>query len=201
MKYEYVIFHAMSRSLNMVIKYKAKAITFKAKALNTPRYQTNIPGINYSLLSSGSNMKHKYAYCQNGSGWCSLMHSVSAMLYNNWWALRVSYLNQMITGCDWCLGYVNKAIKYKAKAIPFKAKALNTSRCRLWVFALKTWIAVICIRLKQLSCSIEVRICNIAGLVLHSCCLIQDEAPWRLVFRKKHTCLSSKRLCLMLTDV
>jgi len=58
LKYEYVIFHAMSRSLNMVIKYKAKAITFKAKALNTPRYQTNIPGINYSLLSSGSNMTH-----------------------------------------------------------------------------------------------------------------------------------------------
>jgi len=33
---------------------------------------------------------------------------------------------------------VNKAINYKAKASAFKAKAVNTSRYRLWVFALKT---------------------------------------------------------------
>jgi len=75
--------------------------------------------------------KKNYAYGQNGSGWCSLMHSVSAMLYNKWWALRVCYLYQMITGCDWCLGYVYKDIKYKDKAIPFKAKALNTPRYQM----------------------------------------------------------------------
>jgi len=43
--------------VKQAIKYKAKAIPFKAMALNTPRYQINIAGINYSLLSSGINMK------------------------------------------------------------------------------------------------------------------------------------------------
>ena len=46
-----------ARNAKKAIKYKAKAIPFKAKALNTPRYQTNIPGNIYSLLSSGINMK------------------------------------------------------------------------------------------------------------------------------------------------
>jgi len=44
--------------VKQAIKYKAKAkATFKAKALNTSRYQINIPGINNSLLSFGINMK------------------------------------------------------------------------------------------------------------------------------------------------
>jgi len=43
--------------VKQAIKYKAKAIPFKAKALNTPRYQIDIPGINCSLLSFGINMK------------------------------------------------------------------------------------------------------------------------------------------------
>ena len=46
-----------ARNVKKAIKYKAKAIPFKAKALNTPRYQINNPGINYSLLSCGINMK------------------------------------------------------------------------------------------------------------------------------------------------
>ena len=46
-----------ARNVKKAIKYKAKAISYKAKALNTPRYQINIPGNIYSLLSSGINMK------------------------------------------------------------------------------------------------------------------------------------------------
>ena len=46
-----------ARNVKKAIKYKANAISFKAKALNTPRYQINIPGNIYSLLSSGINMK------------------------------------------------------------------------------------------------------------------------------------------------
>ena len=82
---------------------------------------------------------------------------------------------------------IHKAIKYKDKARAFKAKALGTSRCRLWVFALKTCIQLFALDKKQLRrCCIEV-LC----LVFKNICMLI----------RKNICLSSKWQWLMLTDV
>jgi len=83
---------------------------------------------------------------------------------------------------------IHKAIKYKAKARAFKAKALSISRCRLWVFALKTWIQLFAFNKKTVK---EVLHWSTESLVFQKIyvCLLE-----------KNICLSSKWQWLMLTD-